>query len=507
MSISTMSSLIRSGSSTHPCLDFSSFSYNRPTSQLSLASIFISKNDKDLLASYGHINLNSSRSLLHYDHPMMIKTTIQARPRRFVIRNNLSTPPPPEVPLPPAKSPLKSWRNWIVGIVLTFVLPFFTHKWGPLLVLKNKVDKVVNTTESMMETLETVSEQVDKVIDSITYDLPQTSELRKILEALDAIVERVAKSARIANYVIDQLKEIKLMAPTELVENKLQAVLLDAKEDKLESLLLATKNNKLESLLLDVKGEVAETDTKGALAEVRLLYFCCVVIDMLGDDEQNSSSRGNSVLEKHVAFSVEASSVFISKNKDDLLASYNINRSRSLLQYDPMMKMTIQARPRRFVIRSNITPPPSGVPLPPAGSPSGSLRNWIVGIVLTFVLPFCTHKWGPLLVLKNKVDNVVNTAEYMVETLEAVAEKVDKVIDSITDDLPQTSELRKTLEAIDAVVEGVAKTAHIADNIIDQVEEVEDKLESLILKEAKDKAPKQVAEKDEIPTQEPTTTT
>ncbi|KAK9065989.1 hypothetical protein SSX86_015391 [Deinandra increscens subsp. villosa] len=29
------------------------------------------------------------------------------------------------------------------------------------------------------------------------------------------------------------------------------------------------------------------------------------VIDMLGDDEQNSSSRGNSVLEKHVAFSVE----------------------------------------------------------------------------------------------------------------------------------------------------------------------------------------------------------
>ncbi|KAK9067086.1 hypothetical protein SSX86_014410 [Deinandra increscens subsp. villosa] len=161
-------------------------------------------------------------------------------------------------------------------------------------------------------------------------------------------------------------------------------------------------------------------------------------------------------------------SVLISKNKDNLLASYNINRSRSLLQYDPMMKMTIQARPRRFVIRSNITPPPSGVPLPPAGSPSGSWRNWIVGIVLTIVLPFCTNKWGPLLVLKNKVDNVVNTAEYMAETLEAVAEKVDKVIDSITDDLPQTSQLRKTLEAIDAVAEGVAKTAHIADTIIDQ---------------------------------------
>ncbi|XP_021981929.2 uncharacterized protein LOC110877991 isoform X1 [Helianthus annuus] len=188
-----------------------------------------------------------------------------------------------------------------------------------------------------------------------------------------------------------------------------------------------------------------------------------------------------------------------SNNKDHSSYSCHGFSSRSL-QYDPMKTI-----PRKsFVIRNNITPPP-GVPLP-SGSPSGSIRNWIVGIVFTFVLPFCTHKWGPLLQIKNKVDNVVNTAEYIMETIEAVAEKVDNVIDNITDDLPENSSIRKTMEAVDELVEGVAKSAHIANDIIDKVEEVENKLESMILKEAKEKeAPKLVVDTEEMPTQEATT--
>ncbi|KAI7743747.1 hypothetical protein M8C21_007761 [Ambrosia artemisiifolia] len=116
-------------------------------------------------------------------------------------------------------------------------------------------------------------------------------------------------------------------------------------------------------------------------------------------------------------------------------------------------------RTTTFVTHSNINPPPEAAPLP-SGSPSGSLRNWIVGIVLTFVLPFITHKWGPLLLLKT-----------------------DKVIDSITDNLPKGSQLKKNLEFVDEIVEGVAKSAHVADKFINEVEEAEDKLESLITHE------------------------
>ncbi|PWA67974.1 hypothetical protein CTI12_AA313330 [Artemisia annua] len=184
------------------------------------------------------------------------------------------------------------------------------------------------------------------------------------------------------------------------------------------------------------------------------------------------------------------------RNKDITLCNVHGFISKSL-QYDPMLVISR----RNFVVRSNITPPP-GVPLPSGPPPSGSMRNWVVGIVLTFVLPFFTHKWGPLLLLKNKVDTAVNTVEYVVETIESVATKFDNVIDSITDDLPEDSKLRKSMVAFDELVEGVAKGAHIANDIIDKVEEVEDKLESMILNEAKEKdVSKEAVERDVIPSE------
>ncbi|XP_071714146.1 uncharacterized protein [Rutidosis leptorrhynchoides] len=140
-----------------------------------------------------------------------------------------------------------------------------------------------------------------------------------------------------------------------------------------------------------------------------------------------------------------------------------------------------------FVRQSSVNPPPE--PPIPSGSPSGSgsLRNWIVGIALTFILPFFTHKWGSLLLLKTKVEKNIETTEEVVKSIGKVAEKVDKVIDSITDDLPNDSKLKKALERADELVEGVAKTAHVADDFIIKVEEAEDKLESLIIQQENSK--------------------
>ncbi|KAI7736467.1 hypothetical protein M8C21_008769, partial [Ambrosia artemisiifolia] len=52
-----------------------------------------------------------------------------------------------------------------------------------------------------------------------------------------------------------------------------------------------------------------------------------------------------------------------------------------------------------FVRQSKVNPPPED----PSGSPSGSLRNWIVGIVLTFIIAFFSRNWGSLLLLLNSI--------------------------------------------------------------------------------------------------------
>ncbi|KAI3685259.1 hypothetical protein L6452_34498 [Arctium lappa] len=160
------------------------------------------------------------------------------------------------------------------------------------------------------------------------------------------------------------------------------------------------------------------------------------------------------------------------KNKDSAwnLHGRSCKSLQSLRSMDQLQTM--------FVIRSNVNPPPEAPN--PSGSPSGSLRSWIVGLVLTFVLPFFTHKWGSFLLLKNKIEIKLETTEHVVKGIENAAERVDKVIDSITDDLPEDSKLKKALVFVDEIAEGVAKTAHVADDIINKVEEAEGKLNSLI---------------------------
>lgn len=148
-----------------------------------------------------------------------------------------------------------------------------------------------------------------------------------------------------------------------------------------------------------------------------------------------------------------------------------------------------------FVVRNNISPP--GAP-----GPSGSLTNWIVGLVLTCVLPFVARKWGSLALLKNKVDSVMETTEHVMETIEAVAKGADEIIDEITDGLPKNSKLKERMEAIDDMIEEVAKGAHIANEIIDKVEETEEKFESLIHEEVKEKNSKRVLQDQKVYTQE-----
>ncbi|EPS72287.1 hypothetical protein M569_02473, partial [Genlisea aurea] len=108
----------------------------------------------------------------------------------------------------------------------------------------------------------------------------------------------------------------------------------------------------------------------------------------------------------------------------------------------------------------------------PSGPPSSSNSTWILGLIITFVLPFVTHKWGSLLVYKNRIDTVVQAVEDVVETVEKVAEGVEKVAEGIAGDLPD-GKLKEIVKAVEVVAEGTAKTADCVDSVIDKVQEVE----------------------------------
>lgn len=68
-----------------------------------------------------------------------------------------------------------------------------------------------------------------------------------------------------------------------------------------------------------------------------------------------------------------------------------------------------------------------------------------------------------------KVDQIVDTAEHITDVVEAVADKVDKIIEEIEGDLPEDSQIKKTLDYIESIAEKVEKDAHTAGDFIDKV--------------------------------------
>ncbi|KAL6515572.1 hypothetical protein OROHE_018606 [Orobanche hederae] len=162
---------------------------------------------------------------------------------------------------------------------------------------------------------------------------------------------------------------------------------------------------------------------------------------------------------------------------NDGVISLSGNKTRSL-QSDNKNKRN------SFAVYANSVP---GAPSP-SGPPSSNPMSWIIGLVVTFVLPFLTNKWGPLWVLKNRVLGAVQTVEDIVEAVERVAEKVDEIAEEIGEDLPQ-GKLKELVELVEHVAEKTAKTADCLDNVIDKVQEAEVEVEDMIVESiAKKKA-------------------
>ncbi|KAG8378298.1 hypothetical protein BUALT_Bualt08G0122900 [Buddleja alternifolia] len=155
----------------------------------------------------------------------------------------------------------------------------------------------------------------------------------------------------------------------------------------------------------------------------------------------------------------------ISKSKDEI-SLWNNKRG---------MQCDNKAKRKSFVVHANSLP---GAPLP-SGSPPSKSMSWILGIVVSVILPFFTNKWGPLWVLKNRIENAVQTVENIVEAVEKVAEEVDKIAENIEDDLPE-GKLKDLVGYVENMAEKTAKTADSLDNLIDKVQEADDQIENIV---------------------------
>ncbi|XP_009780660.1 uncharacterized protein LOC107785590 [Nicotiana tabacum] len=192
---------------------------------------------------------------------------------------------------------------------------------------------------------------------------------------------------------------------------------------------------------------------------------------------QSSTSINHACWSRYRYYSISLYPIFsfkILKNKDVSSFGDQYNNSLSFLGSRKGL-LTSDKIKRKFVVSSN-GQPGGPFPSPPSSNP---FNGWLIGILLSIILPFFRNKWGSLLQLKNKVEDVIETVEEVVEEVENVAEEVDKVAEEIGKDLPEGL-LKDTLKAVENFSEETAKFAHAAGDIIDKVQDVELKAENRV---------------------------
>uniref|UniRef100_A0A7N1A8W4 Uncharacterized protein n=1 Tax=Kalanchoe fedtschenkoi TaxID=63787 RepID=A0A7N1A8W4_KALFE len=110
-------------------------------------------------------------------------------------------------------------------------------------------------------------------------------------------------------------------------------------------------------------------------------------------------------------------------------------------------------------------------------------KKWAVGISLWIILPSYRHKLGPVGIIQNKVDEVIETAETATEVVEDVAEGVKYLAEEMEKRLPPKDKHGKAKQALDLVeklAEETIKTTDLAQEFIDKEEQAEEALEDIL---------------------------
>lgn len=159
---------------------------------------------------------------------------------------------------------------------------------------------------------------------------------------------------------------------------------------------------------------------------------------------------------------------------------FSSNRCFEYRRKNNQVGTTITKTRRNVVVYSNMVPPDVQIPsLPSSFAIPDPWQGWLLGAIVTIGLPFLTNKWGPLLGWIDKVKGTLQTAEDIAEAVEDIAGKVDKMAEEIEAGLPE-GKLKNVLHTVELAAEEIAKDADRLDQLIDKVQEMEEKIEAIV---------------------------
>ncbi|XP_030459329.1 uncharacterized protein LOC115679767 isoform X2 [Syzygium oleosum] len=120
------------------------------------------------------------------------------------------------------------------------------------------------------------------------------------------------------------------------------------------------------------------------------------------------------------------------------------------------------------------------IPKPLPDPPNPSRVRWVVGSILSLLIPFWKLKWDQLQQIEGKAEEVIEDAEIVAEVVEKVATAAEKVSAQVADELPDDSKLKEAALFVEHVSEVTAQDAHLTENFIHKFDEVKQEVETAV---------------------------
>ncbi|PIM98816.1 hypothetical protein CDL12_28698 [Handroanthus impetiginosus] len=114
----------------------------------------------------------------------------------------------PAVPAPP-KFGFSNWVKWLLGSVLSLLLPFWKNKWDYLLTFEGKAEKVVEEVDVVTEVVEKVATTADKALAEVANQLPDNSKLKEVAQVMERASRVAAQDAQLIDNVIHKVGDVK----------------------------------------------------------------------------------------------------------------------------------------------------------------------------------------------------------------------------------------------------------------------------------------------------------
>ncbi|MBA0856327.1 hypothetical protein Goshw_026794, partial [Gossypium schwendimanii] len=161
--------------------------------------------------------------IIRFSHFLVISNSIHKAKNHQILRNHNLQPPGIGLrllntdrvnnlvvccsigsgPSNPGSCEFLSRKLWVVGLVMSIILPFWRSKWGPLLKLKDEVETIIDKAEEVTDIVEEVAGQVEEVADDIGNHLPE-GRLKNALQFVEDMAQNTADGARLAGDLIDK---------------------------------------------------------------------------------------------------------------------------------------------------------------------------------------------------------------------------------------------------------------------------------------------------------------